>query len=89
MHVASPPLSTTTFSSSLCRAGGIYGDAVSGLSGGVLSLADQDRSAARGKPGQRAVETGAAKDGTAEDLVEGRFLSLRAQETANHTLQER
>lgn len=75
-----------SLSLSLCCIGSIYGDAVSGLSGGVLSLANQDRSTARGEPGQRAVQIGAAKDGTAADMVEGSFLPLRAQETADHAL---
>jgi len=35
---------------SLCRTGSIYGDAVSGLSSGVLSLTNQNRSIARGEP---------------------------------------
>lgn len=71
---------------SLCRIGSIHGDAVSGLSGRMLPFANQDRSTARGEPGQRAVQIGAVKDGTAADMVEGSFLPLRAQETADHTL---
>lgn len=93
MHVAPPPRfsSITIISASfpLCHTGGIYGDAVPSLSGGVLPLADQDRSIARGEPGQRAVQIGAAKDGTTADMVEGSFLPLRAQETADYALQER
>jgi len=49
-----PDSSTLTFSFSLflslCCTGGIYGDAVSGLSGGVLSLTDQNRFVACGEP---------------------------------------
>lgn len=89
MHVAPPPRlfhHHLGLFPSLCCTGGIYGDAVSGLSGGVLPLANQDRSTARGEPGQRAVQIGAAKDGTAADMVEGSFLPLRAQETADHAL---
>jgi len=71
---------------SLCRTGSIYGDAVSGLSGGVLPFANQDRSITHGEPGQRVVQIGTAKDGTAANMVEGSFLSLRAQEAANHAL---
>lgn len=71
---------------SLCYTGSIYGDAVSGLSGGVLPLANQNRSTTRGEPGQRAVKIGAAKDGTAADMVESNFLPLCAQETADYAL---
>lgn len=89
MHVAPLPRffhHYLGFFPSLCRTGGIYGDAVSGLSGGMLSLANKDRSAACGESGQRAVQIGTAKDGTAADMVEGSFLSLRAQKTADHAL---
>lgn len=51
----SPPLFL-----SVCHTGGIYGDAVPGLSGGMLSLADQNRSTARRKPGQCAIQIDAA-----------------------------
>jgi len=71
---------------SLCCTGGIYGDAVSGLSSGMLPFANQDRSITRREPGQCAVQIDTAKDGTAADMVEGSFLSLRAQKTADHAL---
>lgn len=92
LHVAPPPRlfhhHHLGLFPSLCT-GSIYGDAVSGLSGGMLPLADQNRSITRGEPGQRAVQIGAAKDGTATDMVEGNFLPLCAQETADYALQER
>lgn len=58
--------------------GGVYGDAVSGLFGGVLSLADQDRSVTRGEPGQRVVEDLAVEAGATDHLVEGCLVPLRA-----------
>lgn len=58
--------------------GGVYGDAVSGLFGGVLSLADQDRSVTRGEPGQRVVEDHAVEVGAADHLVESCLVPLRA-----------
>lgn len=58
--------------------GGFHGDAVSGLSGRMLSLADQNRSVTRGEPGQRVVEDNAVENGATDYMVEGCLLPLRA-----------
>lgn len=73
----------------VCLSGGIYGDAVPGLPGGVLSFADQNRLVTLGESGQRDIEDPTAEIGPANHLVESSVLSLRSQKTSNYPVQKR
>jgi len=69
--------------------GGVYGYAVPRVPRRVLSLADQDRPAARRGPERRPGQADSDEAGPAEHLVEGHLLPLRAKEATGHALPER